>query len=84
MKNEPSYFSRTPVHILRPLARAVGLGIDEGMFTPSQIAALDLKKRGLKIDPKDIWNPGNGGLTDAIIRLNAGIRRQLHGGVRVA
>jgi len=45
---------------------------DEGMFTPSQIAKLDLKKRGLKIDPKDIWNPGNGGLTDAIIRLNAG------------
>ncbi|MFL6375080.1 MAG: S46 family peptidase [Pyrinomonadaceae bacterium] len=48
------------------------LAIDEGMFTPSQIAELNLKKRGLKIDPKDIWNPGNGGLTDAIIRLNAG------------
>jgi hypothetical protein len=48
------------------------LAIDEGMFTPSQIAKLDLKKRGLKIDPKDIWNPGNGGLTDAIVRLNAG------------
>jgi hypothetical protein len=48
------------------------LAIDEGMFTPSQIEALNLKKRGLKIDAKDIWNPGNGGLTDAIIRLNAG------------
>src|SRR3569832_2196608 len=48
------------------------LAIDEGMFTPSQIEALNLKKRGLKIDPKDIWNPGNSGLTDAIIRLNAG------------
>src|ERR1043165_4017319 len=47
-------------------------GYDEGMFTPSQIASLNLKKRGLKIDPKDIWNPGNGGLTDAIVRLNAG------------
>lgn len=48
--------------------------VDEGMFAPGQIAGLGpmLKKRGLKIDPKDIWNPGNGGLTDAIVRLNAG------------
>src|SRR6478672_4749657 len=48
------------------------LAYDEGMFAPSQIAGLNLKKRGLKIDPKDIWNPGNGGLSDAIVRLNAG------------
>src|SRR3954447_1733661 len=45
---------------------------DEGMFAPNQIASLDLKKKGLKIDPKEIWNPGNGGLSDAIVRLNAG------------
>src|SRR6476620_793472 len=48
------------------------LAYDEGMFAPGQIASLDLKKKGLKIDPKDIWNPGNGGLSDAIVRLNAG------------
>jgi hypothetical protein len=47
-------------------------GYDEGMFTPSQIAGLNLKKKGLKIDPKDIWNPAGGGLSDAIVRLNAG------------
>lgn len=48
------------------------LAYDEGMFAPGQIASLDLKKKGLKIEPKDIWNPGNGGLSDAIVRLNAG------------
>jgi len=48
------------------------LAYDEGMFAPGQIASLDLKKKGLKIDPKEIWNPGNGGLSDAIVRLNAG------------
>ncbi|HTH50844.1 MAG TPA: S46 family peptidase, partial [Pyrinomonadaceae bacterium] len=50
------------------------LAYDEGMFAPGQIAGLApmLKKRGLKIDAKDLWNPGNGGLSDAIVRLNAG------------
>src|SRR6478672_7682629 len=48
------------------------LAYDEGMFAPGQIASLDLKKKGLRIDPKEIWNPGNGGLSDAIVRLNAG------------
>ena len=45
---------------------------DEGMFTPGQIAGLPLKKRGLKIKPEDIYNPGGGGLTDAVIRLSIG------------
>ncbi len=47
---------------------------DEGMYTPDQIAGLaaTLKKKGLKLKPSDIYNPGNGGLTDAIIRLDSG------------
>ena len=46
--------------------------VDEGMFTPDQIAKLPLKGRGLKIKPIDIYNPAGGGLTDAIIRLSIG------------
>ena len=46
--------------------------VDEGMFTPDQIAKLPLAKRGLKIKPTDIYRSGGGGLTDAIIRLSIG------------
>ncbi len=47
---------------------------DEGMFVPGQIAGLtsELKKKGLKIKPSDIYNPAGGGLTDAIVRLDSG------------
>ncbi|MBL8184961.1 MAG: S46 family peptidase [Blastocatellia bacterium] len=45
---------------------------DEGMFTPDQIATLNLKKKGLKIRPEEIYNPAGGGLTDAVIRLSIG------------
>ena len=46
---------------------------DEGMFPPDRIASLThLKKRGLKISPQEIYNPGGGGLTDAVIRLSIG------------
>lgn len=46
--------------------------IDEGMFTPDQIAKLQLKKRGLKIDPTEIYNPAGGGLSEAVPRLSVG------------
>ena len=45
---------------------------DEGMFMPDRIASLDLKKKGLKIKPEEIYNPKGGGLTDAVIRLSIG------------
>ena len=48
------------------------LAVDEGMFTPDQIAKLPLAKRGLKIKPIDIYSPSGGGLTDAVIRVNIG------------
>lgn len=45
---------------------------DEGMYPPDKVAGLDLKKKGLKIKPEEIYNPNGGGLTDAIIRLSIG------------
>ncbi len=45
---------------------------DEGMYAPDQIAKLPLRKLGMKIDPKEIYNPGGVGLTDAVIRLSSG------------
>src|SRR5215212_672162 len=47
--------------------------VDEGMYTPDRIGSLtNLKKRGLKIRPEEIYNPAGGGLTDAVIRLSIG------------
>lgn len=43
---------------------------DEGMYTPDQISELNLKKRGLKIKPIDIYNPNGVSLADAIMRVN--------------
>lgn len=49
------------------------VAMDEGMYTPDRIASLtNLKKRGLKISPEEIYNPAGGGLTDAVIRLSIG------------
>lgn len=45
---------------------------DEGMFMPDRIASLNLKKKGLKIKPEEIYNPKGGGLTEAVIRLSIG------------
>lgn len=46
--------------------------VEEGMFTPDRIAALDLKKKGLKIKPEEIYNPAGGGLSEAVVRLSIG------------
>lgn len=47
--------------------------VDEGMYTPDRIASLtNLKKRGLKIKPEEIYNPNGGGLSEAVIRLSIG------------
>lgn len=45
---------------------------DEGMFTPDQISRLPLARLGLKIKASDIYDPVNGGLSEAIIRLDTG------------
>jgi len=46
--------------------------VDEGMFTPDQIDNLNLRKKGLKIKPEEIYNPAGGGLTEAVVRLSVG------------
>lgn len=47
--------------------------VDEGMYMPDKIASIEnLRKRGLKLRPEEIYNPAGGGLTDAIIRLSIG------------
>lgn len=46
--------------------------VDEGMYTPDQIKDLNLKKRGLKLKPEEIYNPNGGGLSEAIVRLSVG------------
>lgn len=45
---------------------------DEGMFTPDRLAFLDLRKRGLRIRPQEIYNPAGGGLSEAVVRLSIG------------
>ncbi len=42
---------------------------DEGMYPLSEIHKLNLKKKGLKVTAKDIYNPGNVGLIDAIVQV---------------
>ena len=45
---------------------------DEGMYAPDQIGKLNLRSRGLRLRPIDIYNPKGGGLTNAIVRLSIG------------
>lgn len=43
---------------------------DEGMYPISEIAGLDLKSKGLKINPSDIYNPNGVSLIDGIVKIN--------------
>ena len=45
------------------------LTADEGMWLLTDIKDLELNKKGLKIDPIDIYNPNGISLTDAIVNL---------------
>lgn len=42
---------------------------EEGMYPLSEISNVDLVKAGLKIDPKEIYNPGNISIVDALVRV---------------
>jgi hypothetical protein len=42
---------------------------DEGMYPLSEIHRLNLKKKGLKVNAKDIYNPGHVGFIDAIVQV---------------
>ena len=43
---------------------------DEGMFPLSELSRAGLKKAGLKITEKDIYNPGQIGLVDALVQVS--------------
>ncbi|WP_437917778.1 S46 family peptidase [Sphingobacterium sp. LRF_L2] len=43
---------------------------DEGMFPLSELNRAGLKKAGLKISEKDIYNPGEVGLVDALVQVS--------------
>ncbi|HSI88355.1 MAG TPA: S46 family peptidase, partial [Pyrinomonadaceae bacterium] len=51
---------------------SIGFARDEGMYMPDRIAMLDLRKKGLRIRPEEIYNPNGGGLTEAVIRMSIG------------
>ncbi|MEK6553588.1 MAG: S46 family peptidase, partial [Bacteroidota bacterium] len=42
---------------------------DEGMYPLSEIDKIDLQKAGLKIDPKEVYNPNGVSLVDALVSL---------------
>jgi len=61
--------------ILLALLLGTGLGNmsaipDEGMFPLSELSKAGLKKAGLKISEKDIYNPGQVGLVDALVQVS--------------
>ena len=43
---------------------------DEGMYPISEIYKLNLKAKGLKIDPRAIYNPNRASLIDAVVQLS--------------
>lgn len=45
---------------------------DEGQWTPDQIASLNLRRAGLRIPVKEIFNPGGPGIHEATVRLGGG------------
>jgi hypothetical protein len=55
--------------ILLSLAATSWKMFDEGMFPLSEISKLDLKKAGLKIDQKEIYNPQGVSLIDALVNV---------------
>ena len=47
----------------------IDVSADEGMYPISEIHKLNLKAKGLKIDPKDVYNPNGVSLIDAIVMV---------------
>jgi hypothetical protein len=63
--------NRRLITLIFSLLFLLQLGIaDEGMYPISEIHKLNLKAKGLKIDPKAIYNPNGVGLIDAVVQLS--------------
>ncbi|MBM3297381.1 MAG: S46 family peptidase [Candidatus Aminicenantes bacterium] len=48
------------------------IGADEGMWLPHQVKLLDLKERGLKMNPDDLFRADGTGLMSAVVNLGGG------------
>ncbi len=57
------------VALIATLITSRAEGEEEGMYPLSMISKLNLKAAGLQIDPEELFNPGKGGLVDALVRL---------------
>lgn len=68
----PRFFPVIAIFLI--LAAAAGWA-DEGMWPLYDLNKLpfdSLRTRGLQLQPEDIFNPGRGGLSDAVIRITGG------------
>ncbi|HEX2694592.1 MAG TPA: S46 family peptidase [Acidobacteriota bacterium] len=54
------------------LAAAVFVFADEGMWMPHQMKDLDLKAKGLRMDPADLYKTDGTGLMSAVVNLGGG------------
>jgi hypothetical protein len=61
-----------PVFLFIFLLFIIPAGADEGMYPISEIQKLDLKSKGLEIEPVDIFNPEGVSLIDAICKVDGG------------
>jgi hypothetical protein len=66
MLNRPFFLLLTIVLILSGVQISIS---EEGMYPLSEIQKLNLKAHGLKVTPKDLYNPGQIGLIDAIVQI---------------
>lgn len=61
--------------VLLPAAAPLRTLADEGLFLPDTLSRLSenqLKRRGLKISLKSIYNPAGGSIKDAVVMVGGG------------
>lgn len=54
------------------VAGTFSITADEGMYPLSELGRLNLRAKGLKLDPKEVYNPDGPSLVDAICRVGGG------------
>ena len=75
MRSRNSAFVSVVLLIAVVLLPGFRVHADEGMFPPDALAKLDwtdLAKRGMKLKPKDIYDPAGVSFADAIVRVEIG------------
>ncbi len=54
------------------VASTFSITADEGMYPLSELSRLNLRAKGLKLDPREVYNPNGPSLVDAICRVGGG------------